>query len=829
MSAFEEVGLCPEIIQAIEEDDWLLPTAVQQEAIPLILTGGDVCAAAETGSGKTGAFGLPALQVVHENLRGKCQVKGSTSSGKKCQLSAGDKDMLMRVTEDGLECKSEDTKRWCGVRATHDVRDGMYMYEVEAVEGLIRVGWSASSTDLELGIEDRSFGYGSTGKKSRGRKFEDYGETFQAGDIIGCLLDREKHTVSFTKNGKDLGVAFTIPEELKKVGLKPHICGKAFAAAAKFDGPLEYGVEKYTPIGQIDPEHTSGASAPETGKQPPMCLILEPTRDLADQTYKCMAKFSKYLENPPVRVGLFVGGVDEKPQLAQLDRGVDIVVGTLPKVMDYVKRGKLDVSHIKFFVLDEADDLQKKDDKKDLQKLNAEIKNGRKDRVQTLFFSATLHTPEVTTLIEEICTRPQWVDLKGKDAVPDTVHHVVYYIDPTEQLRWSDAECASRAKFSEEQPPSDGIHSKPSLSDFDKDNSKALKLSENIKKMKPKMVLKIADTFNMSQCLVFCRTNWDCNNLEAYFNKLDGARPFKGKLESGKENPYSCAVMSGQRGQKDRERALEAFKEGDVRFLVCTDVAARGIDISGLPFVIQMTLSDDIENYVHRIGRCGRAERLGLCVSMVATEREKVWYFKNKTKTPQNGSTKLTLPYGTDGNLKSEDKNKWLVEESGDAVWFDEPDLIERVEKRIGQDLLVMDPDDFQVDGVLESPLPVDQRKKRDAGGPTEAPSRRGIKRKKQDAKAVTYGEKKKNASTQVVSKYASAIAPTVRELNAMEEQVQKLFAKAMWGSNISSSSVAVAVALAERPKPAAVAPAAAGDVGDGQPEAKKVKKKVRW
>jgi len=824
MSAFEEVGICPEIIQAIEEDDWLLPTAVQQEAIPLILTGGDVCAAAETGSGKTGAFGLPCLQIVHEQLRGKCKTGDASGASKKCQLSSGDKDMLVRVTEDGLECKSEDAKRWSGVRANFDVREGMYMYEVEIVEGLVRVGWSASSSELELGIEDRSFGYGSTGKKSSARKFEEYGEAFQAGDIIGCLLDRTNHTISFSKNGKDLGVAYKIPEELRRVGLKPHVCGKGFAAVCKFEA-LEYQLQGYTPMGKIDPQHTSGA-AEDDGKAPPMCLILEPTRDLADQTYKNMVKFAKHLENPPVRVGLFVGGVDDGEQARKLERGVDICVGTLPKTLDWIRKGKLDISRIKFLVLDEADDLQKKDDKKEIPKLSAEIKQGRRDRVQTLFFSATLHTPEVTSLIETICTRPQWVDLKGKDAVPESVHHVVYYIDPTEELRWSDADIASRAKFPEEQPPTDGVHKNPSLSEFDKDNAKALKHSQRIKVLKPKMVLKIADTFNMSQCLIFCRTNWDCSSLEAYFCKLDGARNFRGKFESGKENPYSCAVLSGQRSQKDRERALESFKEGDVRFLIATDVAARGIDISGLPFVIQMTLSDDIENYVHRIGRCGRAERLGLCISMVATEREKVWYFKNKAKNPSNGSTKLTCPYGTDGKLKPEDKERWVVEENGDSIWYDEPDLIERVEKRIGQEMKVLDPEDFSVEDVIESPLPPEKRKKRDAA-PQEAPSRRGLKRKGEAAKGPIYGVKKSAPETQVISKYAQAVAPVVMELTIMEELVQKLFAKSMWGVGGPPSAAPAAKVPKAVDKPAAAAAPAGG--GEAAPEAKKAKKKVRF
>ncbi|CAE7817129.1 DDX1 [Symbiodinium sp. CCMP2456] len=604
MSAFEELGICPEIIQAVEEDDWLLPTPVQQEAIPLILGGGDVLVAAETGSGKTGAFGLPCLQIVHETLRGKCSTRKAAASNLKCELNLNDKDMFVLVTEDGLECKSEDDKRWNGIRATIEVMQGCYMFEVEVVEGLVRIGWSAGFAKLEIGIDDKSFGFGSTGKKSWNRKFEDYGEAFEEGDIIGCLLDREKQTISFCKNGRDLGVAYKLPPDMQRIGLKPHICGKGFMAAARFDGPMEYPVEGYTPVGEIDPTHTPQGTSQAKGKRPPLCMILEPTRDLAEQTYKCMTTFNKYLDNPTVRITLFVGGIDEKEQFRALEEGVDIVVGTLQKLMDYVRRGKLDVTHLKFLVLDEADDLQKKDDRKEIPRLNAQIKRGRRDRVQTLFFSATLHTPEVVQMIEEITSRPIWVDLKGKDSVPETVHHVALYIDPYQDLQWSDAEIAVRAKAPKEQPEPDGVHTKPTMSRIDRNHPDALKMSEKIKMMKPKMVVKLADAFNMSQCLVFCRTNVDCNNLEDYMNRLGGTKAWGGKMETGKENPYSCVVLAGMRNQDERRSNLESFKEGDVRFLICTDVAARGIDIAGLPFVIQTTLPDDIENYIHRIGVC---------------------------------------------------------------------------------------------------------------------------------------------------------------------------------------------------------------------------------
>lgn len=180
-------------------------------------------------------------------------------------------------------------------------------------------------------------------------------------------------------------------------------------------------------------------------------------------------------------------------------------------------------------------------------------------------------------------------------------------------------------------------------------------------------------------------------------------------MESGKENPYSCVVLGGARSQKERQRSLESFKDGDVRFLIATDVAARGIDVAQLPFVIQLTLPDDIENYIHRIGRCGRAERMGLAISLAATTREKVWYHKcpskGKSCVPSPGNTKLTIPFGQDGKMLPPNPAKLLVDEGGCATWYDEPELLKKVEARIGGPVHVMDPEDFFVSDVIESPL----------------------------------------------------------------------------------------------------------------------------
>lgn len=81
MSVFEELGVCPELIRVADEQGWLMPTPVQAEAVPLILGGGDVLAAAETGSGKTGAFGMPILQIVHEAMRDAAATRAASGGG----------------------------------------------------------------------------------------------------------------------------------------------------------------------------------------------------------------------------------------------------------------------------------------------------------------------------------------------------------------------------------------------------------------------------------------------------------------------------------------------------------------------------------------------------------------------------------------------------------------------------------------------------------------------------------------------------------------------------------------------------------------------------
>lgn len=151
MTAFEEFGVLPELGKAIDEMDWTLPTDVQAEAIPLILGGGDVLMAAETGSGKTGAFCLPILQTVWETLKdlqeGKTSKPVVTQVSSDWTMSFFDRTDALAVTPDGLRCQSRDQNGWHGCRATKGVHTkGAFYYEATVTdEGLCRVGWSSQA------------------------------------------------------------------------------------------------------------------------------------------------------------------------------------------------------------------------------------------------------------------------------------------------------------------------------------------------------------------------------------------------------------------------------------------------------------------------------------------------------------------------------------------------------------------------------------------------------------------------------------------------------------------------------------------------------------
>ncbi|KAJ9472755.1 ATP-dependent RNA helicase Ddx1 [Diplonema papillatum] len=684
MAAFEELGLMEELCMALEDMEWYLPKPVQQDAIPQILGGGDIMCAAETGAGKTGAFCLPIIQITHEKLNAHIDPKKMKASLKHCKLNKTDCEGL-HISEDGLQVNIKNIKSWGGARALFGVTKGKWAYHVSIAYGAgCKFGWATQDAKLDLGTDRGGFGFSNAGAKHANNQATPYGEKFQ-NDKITCLIDRDERTVSYLKNGKSLGVAFELPESLDKMPLFP--CVSAQSATFELNFGLGEGLPPLPP-GYLWVEEAKG---PEQEKhygefvrkymtvrkglrRSPTCIIMEPTLELCQQIVDELHKFIKYIDNPKLRVCSIFGrrGIDQIVE--ELRSGVDIVVGTGTRIQQFMEMPDVfSLAETEFLVLDEADRLTDGENVGFVKKLYTEIRTQSRKRLQLCMFSATLHDPAIKELAEQLCPNAVWVDLKGKDFVPETVHHAIIYADPDDDDRWKRSTIQT-----------DGVHEVEGQVDKDSNGPDPARRmccrhSYNLKRLKPEILMRVIDAYKMEQCLIFCRTRDDCDHLSEYLNRRGGEGGFDGRREKGKENPYSNVAMHSGFDARTRRDHLDMFKEGEVRFLICTDVAARGLDIKQLPFVINMTLPDKAEDYIHRIGRTGRADRMGLAVSIATSKhREKVWYHSNCNRGKRGGRVCQDIR---------------LVEEGGCCIWYNEPQMIVEIEKRCGEKLHELDED----------------------------------------------------------------------------------------------------------------------------------------
>lgn len=722
--------MLPEIAKAVDEMEWMLPTDVQAEAIPLILGGGDVLMAAETGSGKTGAFCLPILQTVWETVRdlrdGKTKQAGpaaaATADGPaKWKLSVHDRSNAMAITPDGLRCQSREFKDWNGSRATFGVRGGgKYFFEVLVCdEGLCRVGWSTKAASLDLGTDRFSFGFGGTGKKSHNRQFDDYGGAFGKSDVITCLLDLDRCEVAFMKNGEHLGTAFRIDGSLRNETFFPAVVLKNAeiqfnfgAEPFKQDAASKGFVACAMAAAQQTEPNTNGAavtSQPKPKPNAPQAIIIEPSRELAEQTCEQIRKFKKHLTKPTVNELLVVGGVPVREQLAALQSGIDIIVATPGRLEELINSEQILLTHCRFFVLDEADGLLKANYGNLIENIHRRIPKINSDsmRLQMIVCSATLHAFEVKKMADKLMHFPTWIDLKGEDAVPETVHHVVTVVDPQKDTGWHNLR---------RHVQTDGVHARDGVRPG---GNTPETFSEAVKMLKGEYCLRAIDEHNMDRALIFCRTKSDCDNLERYFRQVDAAL-------------YSCVCLHGDRKVHERKENLQMFKDKRCKFLICTDVAARGIDVSGLPFMINFTLPDEKSNYVHRIGRVGRAERMGLAISLVSSVPEKVWYHGEWCSSRGRNcvNTKLTTDHP-----------------KGCCVWLNEKTLLADVEDHLNITITQIGKD---------MKVPVNEF----------------------DGKVV-YGEKVQSKGTGYVD-HVEELRPIVADLAKMESEAQSAFLKRM-------------------------------------------------
>lgn len=277
-------------------------------------------------------------------------------------------------------------------------------------------------------------------------------------------------------------------------------------------------------------------------------LILTPTRELAAQVAKNVETYSEFL---PLKSGVIYGGVNMPPQIAMLKKGVDILVATPGRLIEHLNLRTLDLSHVKFLVLDEADRMLDMGFLTDIEKLIETIKQ----KHQTLMFSATFSN-KVKTLAKQILKTPKTLEVARQNSTSGKVKQSVYWVSETR---------------------------------------------------KRELLSELIGVNNWRQVLVFAGTKESANILAKEL-KLDGIK---------------AALCHGDKTQGARNRALEEFTAGKVRVLVATDVAARGLDIADLPYVVNFHLPFLPEDYVHRIGRTGRAGKSGTAISLVSPKDER--------------------------------------------------------------------------------------------------------------------------------------------------------------------------------------------------------------
>ncbi|MCL6294288.1 DEAD/DEAH box helicase [Jejuia spongiicola] len=330
---------------------------------------------------------------------------------------------------------------------------------------------------------------------------------------------------------------YTTPSPIQQKAIPPVLEGRDVLASAQTGTGKTAGFT--LPLLHILSEN------PKAKYRPIRALILTPTRELAAQVYANVREYSEFLN---LRSAVIFGGVNQKPQVATIRQGVDILVATPGRLLDLQNQGLLSLKRVEIFVLDEADRMLDMGFLRDIEKV---IKSMPEKR-QNLMFSATF-SKEIKKLAHGILNNPVHVEATPENTTVEAISQKVYRV---------------------------------------------------AKGLKTNLIIKLISDDNWKQVLVFTRTKHGANKL------------CKKMISSG----ITAAAIHGNKSQGARTKALAGFKNGNVRVLVATDIAARGLDIPLLPHVVNFELPNISEDYVHRIGRTGRAGASGEALSLVSAD-----------------------------------------------------------------------------------------------------------------------------------------------------------------------------------------------------------------
>lgn len=279
----------------------------------------------------------------------------------------------------------------------------------------------------------------------------------------------------------------------------------------------------------------------------PRALIMAPTRELAVQIHSDAEALA---QETGLKLGLAYGGDGYDKQLKVLESGVDILIGTTGRLIDYAKQGHIDLACIQVVVLDEADRMFDLGFIKDIRWLFRRMP--ATNQRLNMMFSATL-SYRVRELAFEHMNNAEYIEVEPEQKTGHRIKEELFYPSNEEKMR------LLQTLIEEEWP---------------------------------------------DRCIIFANTKHRCEDIWGHL-AADGHR---------------VGLLTGDVAQKKRLRILDDFTKGNLDILVATDVAARGLHIPLVTHVFNYDLPDDCEDYVHRIGRTGRAGESGYSITLACEE-----------------------------------------------------------------------------------------------------------------------------------------------------------------------------------------------------------------
>jgi superfamily II DNA/RNA helicase len=289
-------------------------------------------------------------------------------------------------------------------------------------------------------------------------------------------------------------------------------------------------------------------------------------------------QFEKYSANvKKLSMALLIGGVSFKDQDKLIDRGVDVLIATPGRLLDHFERGKLMLTGVQIMVVDEADRMLDMGFIPDIERIFKLVPFTR----QTLFFSATM-APEITRITQEFLHNPVRVEVDRQATASETIDQFV---------------CRHKPR-------------RKDTSDWEKrDLLRALIEGEGD---------------GLTNGIIFCNRKRDVDIV----------------AKSLKKHGFDAQALHGDLDQAMRTKILTSFRDGELRLLIASDVAARGLDIPNVSHIFNFDVPIHSEDYVHRIGRTGRAGRSGksitLCLPFEEKYLEKIEELINKPIPPMD-------------------------------------------------------------------------------------------------------------------------------------------------------------------------------------------------